>query len=96
MIIARKYSHLNGEEWLLVHENDAYQEILDVIKDIDAEKCRTKISKEKGRKGKVLYSPVDLNAELDKRFADLGWESTRYSYYVVYAIDGPLLGERYV
>ncbi len=84
MRIAKKYSHLNGEEWLLVHENDAYQEVLDVVQAIDAEKCRTKISKEKGRKGKALYSPVDLNAEFDKRFAALGWKSTRYSYYIAH------------
>jgi hypothetical protein len=84
MRIAKKHSHLNGEEWLLVHEKDTYQEILDVIESVDAEKCRTKISKERGRKGKALYSPVDLNAEFDKQFAGLGWESTRYSYYVAH------------
>jgi len=50
MRIAKRYSHLNGEEWLLVHEKDTYKEVLDVIQAIDAEKCRTKISKERGRK----------------------------------------------
>jgi hypothetical protein len=84
MKIARKHSHLNGEEWLLVHEKDTYQEILKVIQSVDAEKCRTKISKERGRKGKALYSPRDLNAEFDRRFSSLGWESTRYSYYVAH------------
>jgi hypothetical protein len=87
MRIAKKHSHLNGEEWLLVHEKDTYQEILDVIEAIDAEECRTKISKEKGRRGKTLYSPVDLNAEFDRRFSSLGWESTRYSYYVAHNFD---------
>ena len=57
MRIAKKHSHLNGEEWLLVHEKDTYQEIVSVVEAIDAEKCRTKISKEKSRKGKSLYSP---------------------------------------
>jgi hypothetical protein len=87
MKVGKKHSHLNGEEWLLVHEKDTYQEILDVIQDIDVEKCRTKISKERGRKGKVLYSPVDINAEFDKRFSGFGWESTRYSYYVAHDFD---------
>jgi hypothetical protein len=87
MRIAKKHSHLNGEEWLLVHEKDTYQEILDVIEAIDAEECRTKISKEKGRRGETLYSPVDLNAEFDRRFSGLGWESTRYSYYVAHNFD---------
>jgi len=81
MRIDAKYSHLNGEEWLLVHEKDAYQEILDVISSIDAEECRTKVSKEKGMRGKQLCSPVDLNKEFARCLSDLGWDSTRYSYY---------------
>lgn len=84
MKVAKKHSHLNGEEWLLVHEKEAYQEILNVIKDIDAEKCRTKISR---GKGKALYSPVDINAEFDESFSKRGWESTRYSYYIAHNID---------
>ena len=87
MKVAKKHSHLNGEEWLLVHEKETYQEILDVIEAIDAEYCRTKISKEKGSKGAALYSPTAINAEFDKRFSSLGWESTRYSYYVAHNFD---------
>ena len=74
MRIAKKYSHLNGEEWLLVHENDTYKEILEVISAIDAEDCRTKVSKEKRKKGETLYSPVALNKEFDARLSALGWE----------------------
>jgi hypothetical protein len=84
MRVAKKHSHLNGEEWLLVHEKDIYQQILDVIQEIDAEKCRTKISKEKGMMGRALYSPIDLNKEFDNRFSKLGWSSTRYTYYVAH------------
>jgi hypothetical protein len=87
MKIAKKHSHMNGEEWLLVHERATYQELLDVIESIDAEQCRTKISKEKGRRGKALYSPVDINAEFDKRLSSLDWQSTRYSYYVAHNFD---------
>jgi len=84
MKIAKKHSHLNGEEWLLVHEKDTYQEILDAIEEIDAEQCRTKISKEKRKGGKTLYSPRDINAEFNNRLSILGWKSTRYSYYVAH------------
>ena len=87
MKIAKKHSHLNGEEWLLVHEKDAYQEIIDVIGAIDAEKCRTKISKEKTKRGEALYSPVALNAEFDRLFSSKGWQPTRYSYYVAHDFD---------
>lgn len=84
MRIAKKYSHLNGEEWLIVHENSTYQEVLDVIQAVDAEKCRTKISKEKRMEGKDLYSPRELNRAFDGHFSTRGWESTYYSYYIAH------------
>ncbi|MCC6605953.1 MAG: restriction endonuclease [Anaerolineae bacterium] len=84
MKITKKYSHLNGEEWLLVHEKEVYQEILDIIRSVDAEKCRTKISKERRFTGKPLFSPIALNREFDKHFSKCGWQSTRYSYYVAH------------
>ncbi len=86
MRVAKSYSHLNGEEWLLVHERDTYQEILDVIEAIDAEACR-KVSKERGRVGTALYSPIDIHTAFDKRLSRLGWESTRYSYSVAHNLD---------
>lgn len=84
MRIAKKHSHLNGEEWLLVHEKAEYEELLDVIGDIDAEDCRTKRSKEKRMKGKLLLSPTDLNAEFARRLGERGWESRRYTYYIAH------------
>jgi len=82
MKIAQKYSHLNGEEYLIVHHNDLYQEIKKVIASINADDFKTKVSKEKTKKGNKLYSPVDLNKEFDKEFQKLGWNETRYSYYI--------------
>ena len=46
MKIVEKYSHLNGLEFLLVHKPELWKEIEKVIKTVDAEKCKTKISKE--------------------------------------------------
>lgn len=82
MKIAQKYSHLNGEEYLIVHHNDLYQEIKKVITSINADDFKTKVSKEKNKKDNKLYSPVDLNKEFDKEFQKLGWNETRYSYYI--------------
>lgn len=84
MKITKKYSHLNGEEWLLVHEPELHQEIEDCIKAVDAEKCRTKRSKEKKKKGEFLFSPTDLNHEFKRLFSDRGWGSTRYNYYIAH------------
>ena len=84
MKIAKKHSHLNGEEWLLVHEPDLHREIMDCIRAVDAQKCRTKMSEEVNRFGEFLYSPKDLNREFDRLFSERGWRSTRYSYYIAH------------
>jgi len=36
MQIGAKHSHLNGEEYLLVHKPALWQEVQDVISDVDA------------------------------------------------------------
>ena len=51
MQIAALYSHLNGEEYLIVHRPDLWKEVKSVIAKVDAEACRTKVSGEKSREG---------------------------------------------
>ena len=82
MQIAETYSHLNGEEYLIVHHNSLYSEIKKVIKNIDANSLMTKKSKEKTMRGKMLYNPKALNKEFDKKFRRLCWNESRYKYYV--------------
>src|SRR3990172_11876589 len=62
MKIVEFYSHLNGWEHIKVHKKHIWAEIVRVIKGVDAEVCRTKVSKEE-RKAKqgLLYSPIALN-----------------------------------
>lgn len=82
MKIAEKYSHLNGLEFLLVHKPELWQEIETVIHSINAEKCKTKVSKEKTKSGKLLYSPIDMNAVFKEKLYELKWEESRVSYWV--------------
>lgn len=82
MKIVEKYSHLNGLEFLLVHKPELWQEIETVIQSIDAETCKTKISKEKTKAGQILYSPIDLNCMFKKELYKHGWEESRVSYWV--------------
>jgi hypothetical protein len=42
----------------------------------------TKVSKEKTMPGKKLYSPVDLNKAFNEKFNTLGWNESRYQYYI--------------
>lgn len=82
MKIAQKYSHLNGEEYLIVHHNNLYKEIINVIKSIDAKKFLTKESKEKTMIGKMLYSPIQLNNTFREKFNKQNWIESRYQYYI--------------
>ena len=82
MKIAEMYSHLNGHEYLLVHKPELWKEIETVMSLVGAEKCRTKVSKEKTMKGKLLYSPVAMNAMFKKLLQKKQWEESRVSYWV--------------
>jgi hypothetical protein len=66
--IAELYSHLNGHEFILVHKPRLWAEIEEVIASVNAEACRTKISKEKTMVGAKLYSPKALNKSMDAAF----------------------------
>lgn len=82
MRIAETYSHLNGLEFLLVHKRALWKEIQSVISDVDANKCRTKVSKEKTMKGKLLFSPIDMNAAFKRLLRERAWDESRVSYWV--------------
>ena len=82
MKIAETYSHLNGLEFLIVHKPGLWQEINRVIAAVDAAACKTKISKEKGMKGKLLYSPIAMNASFKKFLKASNWQESRVSYWV--------------
>lgn len=82
MKIIEKYSHLNGEEYLIVHHKLVLDEIIKVIESVNAEKFRTKVSKEKTMRGKKLFNPKALNKEFDRLFQNRNWKSVKYSYYV--------------
>lgn len=82
MKIAETYSHLNGLEFLMVHHSALWREIQEVITTVDAEKCRTKISKEKRMKGKLLFSPKAMNLSFKRLLWAKSWEESRVNYWV--------------
>lgn len=49
---------------------------------VNAEACKTKVSKEKTMKGKLLYSPKDMNKAFRKLFHDKKWKQRRITYWV--------------
>lgn len=82
MKIIETYSHLNGWEFLKVHQPKLWKEIIEVIGVVDAEACKTKVSKEKTMKGRLLYSPVAMNSAFSKLLRSRSWEESRVSYWV--------------
>lgn len=82
MRIAARYSHLNGEEAMMVHHHDLLAEIEEVISEVDANACKTKVSKEKRSKGKLLYAPKELNRAFARGFQRRGWRGRRVTFWV--------------
>jgi hypothetical protein len=71
MQIVEMYSHLNGWEYIQVHQPQVWTDITVVIGLIDAEACRTK---------RLLFSPEKLNKRFDEEFARRGWSQSIARY----------------
>lgn len=82
MRIGAKYSHMNGEEYLIVHKPELWAEVQDVIASIDGQSCKIKKSKEKGQVGRLLYSPVEMNKAFKTGFETIGWTERRSTFWV--------------
>lgn len=82
MRIVETYSHLNGEEYLLVHRPEIYSEIREAVAAVDAPAHRTKKSLEKTMHGKKLFSPRALNKAFEEQFHRRVWRESRYRYFV--------------
>lgn len=82
MRIAAYYSHLNGLEFLQVHQPGIWNEIQAVVASVNASKCKTKVSKEKNMVGNLLYSPKDMNKAMRNGFERRKWKESRVSYWV--------------
>jgi restriction endonuclease BglII len=81
MTITEIYSHLNGLEFLLVHKPSLWDEMQWVVSNVDADKCRTKVSREKTMQGELLFSPIDMNAAFKRLLRDKAWSESRVSYW---------------
>ena len=75
------YNHLNAVEFLSFRHPELWQELLQTIKGIDANKF-LKYSEDKTKKGEILYSQSDINDEFELQLFPKGWYSTKTPYYV--------------
>jgi hypothetical protein len=82
MKVVERYSHLNGMEFLLIHKPSLWDDIQQVIAQVDAHTHRTKVSKEKTMHGRLLFSPIELNGAFRDLLRARGWHENRVSYWV--------------
>lgn len=80
MRIVYEYSHLGGAEILQVRYPDLNSEIYEIITHIKAK--RIKISQEKTKRGKELYSPKDMNQQFREAFKNRGYRELRDIYTI--------------
>jgi len=59
-----------------------WDEVKEVIGEVDAEACRTKVSKEKTMPGKILFSPADMNSAFKDGLKARGWSERRTTFWL--------------
>jgi len=75
MRVVYEYSHLGGAEILKVRYPEHEHEIYEVIAEVKA--TRSKVSKEKTQRGRLLYSPKDMNRQFREGFTARGYRELR-------------------
>lgn len=73
MKIINTYSFKGGENFLKTKHPKELRDVLGVIKNLDVTTCLTKESREKTMKGKLLFSPPDMNEALKLELHQKGW-----------------------
>ena len=84
MKIGAIYSHMNGKEHLEVHKPALWAEVCGVIERINALDYKTKKSREKTMRGKMLFAPTEINRAFKQAFQQLGWEERKNKFYVTH------------
>lgn len=74
-----EYSHLGGLEILKVRYPEIDREIDEVIAAVKVS-GKSKVSREKARSGKLLYSPREINLGFKREFEKRGYEELKDSY----------------
>lgn len=80
MKIVYEYSHLGGSEILHQRYPKEEKEIYDVISLVKGK--RTKESREKTKKGRMLFSPIDMNRQFMIAFKARGYNELRDTYTI--------------
>lgn len=77
MKIVGIYSFNNGRKLIGQKYPNLLKEVKTVISNVSALETKTKESKEKTKRGKILFAPRVLNKAFKNEFAKFGWENKR-------------------
>ncbi len=80
MRVVYEYSHLGGGEILHVRYPQAEADIYSIVASVTAN--RTKESKEKTKTGRMLFSPVNMNAQFKAAFLAKDFHEVRDTYSI--------------
>jgi len=84
MKIVAEYDFNNGKTFITANYTIELQEIVSVINGVDANRYKTKESKEKTMPGAMLFAPSELNTAFEDAFHNLNWSSKRISCEYTY------------
>ena len=77
MKLAAQFSFADGEKVITRDYVKQLDEVLKAIARVDANKCRTKVSKEKTMRDRKLFSPVGLNKAFKAEMEPGGWHNLK-------------------
>lgn len=77
MIVAGQYSFNNGAAVIAAQYPQQLEAVYAIIGTIDAEPCKSKVSREKTMRERLLFSPICLNEMFKQRFTEQGWQAQR-------------------
>ena len=80
MKVVYEYSHLGGSEIMQVRYPELMRLIYEAIAAVTAH--RVKISRERTKLGRSLYSPSDMNAQFHRVFRERGFKELRDHYTI--------------
>ena len=83
MKIVALYSFNDREDFIKRKHGRELEEVKEIVQSVDAEMCKTKRSKEKTMKGKILYSPIAFNKEFKRLFGKYDWQKARINVKTV-------------
>jgi hypothetical protein len=99
MQVVAEFSLKDAKNVLLSNYQQALRDVYDIVREIDASKCKRKRSEEKTMLGTLLYSPTALNRAFRRKFQKRGWTSLRvacdYSSLAKYFIGRVITGSNF-